>query len=84
MPMIGHLSEAGVIIHNDFPEDNIAPKGNVIGRVYLDSAGYQSDIFNYLEETGKTFAIGGGLDHRRNRSSPGCLKHPGNSIPTAW
>ena len=78
MPMIGHLAEAGVIIHDEFREGNIAPaaqnlefikaceaclpKGHVIANVRLDSAGYQSDIFNYLEETGKTFAIGGRLD----------------------
>lgn len=78
MPMIGHLAEAGVIIHDDFREGNIAPatqnlefikaceaclpKGHAIAHVRLDSAGYQSGIFNYLEETGKTFAIGGRLD----------------------
>lgn len=78
MPMIGHLAEAGVIIHDDFREGNIAPAtqnlefikacearmphGHRIANVRLDSAGYQADIFNYLEETGKTFAIGGRLD----------------------
>lgn len=30
--------------------------------VRMDSAGYQANIFNYCEETGKTFAIGGRLD----------------------
>lgn len=78
MPMIGHLAEAGVIIHDEFREGNIAPatqnlefikacekclpKGHVIANVRLDSAGYQAGIFNYLEESGKTFAIGGRLD----------------------
>jgi len=78
MPMIGHLAEAGVIIHDEFREGNIAPatqnfefikaceaclpKGHVVAHVRLDSAGYQSEIFNYLEGTGKTFAIGGRLD----------------------
>jgi hypothetical protein len=78
MPMIGHLAEAGVVIHDDFREGNIAPatqnlefikacearmpKGHTIAHVRLDSAGYQSGLFNYLEETGKTFAIGGRLD----------------------
>src|SRR5699024_9216958 len=28
----------------------------------LDSAGYQAEIFNYCETTGKTFAIGGRMD----------------------
>ena len=78
MPMIGHLAEAGVVIHDEFREGNIAPasknlefiqacetqlpKGHRIAHVRLDSAGYQADIFNYCEETGKTFAIGGRLD----------------------
>lgn len=78
MPMIGHLAEAGVVIHDDFREGNVAPatqnlefikacearmpKGHAIAHVRLDSAGYQSGLFNYLEETGKTFAIGGRLD----------------------
>jgi len=78
MPMIGHLAEAGVVIHEEFREGNIAPatrnlefikacearmpKGHTIAHVRLDSAGYQADIFNYCEQTGKTFAIGGRLD----------------------
>lgn len=78
MPMIGHLAEAGVIIHDEFREGNIAPatnnlefiqacearlpKGHRIAHVRLDSAGYQAGIFNHCEDTGKTFAIGGRLD----------------------
>ena len=78
MPMIGHLAEAGVVIHDEFREGNVAPatgnlsfikdceallpKGHRIASVRLDSAGYQADIFNYCEQTGKTFAIGGRLD----------------------
>jgi hypothetical protein len=78
MPMIGHLAEAGVVIHDEFREGNIAPatdnlgfiqacearmpKGHRIAHVRLDSAGYQADIFNHCEDTGKTFAIGGRLD----------------------
>jgi hypothetical protein len=78
MPMIGHLAEAGVVIHDEFREGNIAPatqnlefiqacearlpKGHRIAHVRLDSAGYQADVFNYCEDTGKTFAIGGRLD----------------------
>ncbi len=76
--MIGHLAEAGVVIRDEFREGNIAPasgnlefikdccaclpKGHTIANVRLDSAGYQADIFNYCEATGKTFAIGGRLD----------------------
>ena len=78
MPMIGHLAEAGVVIHDEFREGNVAPatgnlefirdcetrlpRGHAIASVRLDSAGYQADIFNYCEQTGKTFAIGGRLD----------------------
>jgi hypothetical protein len=66
MPMIGHLAEAGVVIHDEFREGNIAPasknlefiqacetqlpKGHRIAHVRLDSAGYQADIFNYCAE----------------------------------
>lgn len=38
------------------------PKGHRIAHVRLDSAGYQVSIFNYCEDTGKTFAIGAPLD----------------------
>jgi len=78
MPMIGHLAEAGVVIHDEFREGNIAPatdnlgfipacearlpRGHRIAHVRLDSAGYQAGIFNHCEDTGKTFAIGGRLD----------------------
>lgn len=78
MPMIGHLAEAGVVIHEEFREGNIAPatdnlgfiqacearlpKGHRIAHVRLDSAGYQASIFNHCEATGKTFAIGARLD----------------------
>ena len=78
MPMIGHLAEAGVVVHEEFREGNITPatqnlefikacearmpRGHTIANVRLDSAGYQADIFNYCEDTGKTFAIGGRLD----------------------
>lgn len=78
MPMIGHLAEAGAVIHDEFREGNIAPatqnlefikacearlpRGHAIAHVRLDSAGYQAGIFNYCEDTGKTFAIGGRLD----------------------
>ncbi len=78
MLIIGHLAEAGVVIHEEFREGNIAPasgnlefikdccacmpKGHTIAHIRLDSAGYQADIFNYCEDTGKTFAVGGRLD----------------------
>ena len=78
MPMVGHLAEAGVVIHDDFRAGNVAPasanldfvkacevrlpKDHTLTAVRADSASYQSDLFNYCEATGKTFAIGGKLD----------------------
>ncbi len=78
MPMVGHLAEAGVVIHDDFRAGNVAPasanldfvkacetrlpKGHTLSAVRADSASYQAEIFNYCEATGKTFAIGGRLD----------------------
>lgn len=78
MPMIGHLAEAGVVIHEAFRAGNVAPatanlgfikaceaqlpEGHRITRVRLDSAGYQARIFNYCDKTNKAFAIGGHLD----------------------
>ncbi|TXI77658.1 MAG: hypothetical protein E6Q43_00785 [Dokdonella sp.] len=37
------------------------PKGHRTAHVRLDSAGYQADVCNDCEDTGKTFAIGGRL-----------------------
>jgi hypothetical protein len=78
MPMVGHLAEAGIVIHDDFRAGNVAPasanldfikacearlpKGHGLTAVRADSASYQADLFNYCEGTGKTFAIGGRLD----------------------
>ena len=78
MPMVGHLAEAGVVIHDDFRAGNVAPasanlgfvkacesrlpKGHRLAAIRADSASYQADLFNYCEDTGKTFAIGGRLD----------------------
>lgn len=78
MPMIGHLAEAGVVIHDEFRAGNVAPAtdnlgfikaceaqlpaGHRITRVRLDAAGYQAGIVNYCESNGKSFAIGGQLD----------------------
>ncbi|MBK8386021.1 MAG: transposase [Candidatus Accumulibacter sp.] len=78
MPMIGHLAEAGVVIHDEFREGNIAP-GDTEPRIHpsVRSALAQGDTalptfastrrlpgrrFNDCEDTGKTFAIGGRLD----------------------
>jgi len=46
MPMVGHLAEAEVVIHDDFPAGNVAP------------ASANLDFVKACEATGKTFAIG--------------------------
>ena len=78
LPMMGHLAEAGVILHEEFRAGNIAPAsgnldfvraceerlppGHQICAIRADSASYQAALFNHCEATGKTFAIGGRLD----------------------
>ena len=75
MPMVGHLAQAGVVLHEEFREGNAAPasanlefiqdcqaampKGQQIKRLRADSATYQADIFNYLDDKAIEFAIGG-------------------------
>ncbi len=66
------------MIHEDFRAGNVAPasanldfvkacearlpKGHRLAAIRADSASYQANLFNYCEETGKTFAIGGKLN----------------------
>jgi hypothetical protein len=76
--MVGHLAEAGVVIHDDFREGKVAPatqnrefiracearrpRGRRIAHVRIDSAGCQADLFNHCEDHGQSFAIGARLD----------------------
>jgi hypothetical protein len=78
MPMVGHLAETGVVVHEEFREGNVAPAtnnleflracearlpaGHRIAQVRMDAAGYQAALFNHCEEHGQSFAIGGRLD----------------------
>ena len=78
MPIVGHLSENGLVLGDEFREGNEAPasrnfeflkhcvkqmpKGKRIGALRSDSAAYQAEIFNYCEQEGIKFAIGGVLD----------------------
>lgn len=73
MPMLGHLAENGLIIHEEFREGNAAPasrnrefiqeckanmpKGKRIARLRADSATYQADVINDCEKDHVTFAI---------------------------
>ena len=73
MPMVGYLYETGICIYDEFREGNVAPasgqkafyleckrrmpKGKGIGHYRADSASYQAELFNQLEEDGVKYAI---------------------------
>lgn len=78
MPMVGHLAENGLIVHEEFREGNEAPasrnrefikackanmpKGKHVARLRADSATYQADIINDCEKDNVMFAIGAKKD----------------------
>ncbi|MDQ6959568.1 MAG: IS1380 family transposase [Mariprofundaceae bacterium] len=78
MPMVGHLAENGLVVHDEFREGNEAPasrnlafvrackanmpKGKRIARLRADSAAYQADVINDCENDGVMFAIGAKQD----------------------
>ena len=78
MPIIGHIQETGMVIHEEFRDGNVSPnfnnlnfikqccskmpKGKKIVRFRADSASYQASIFNWCENNGVKFAIGGHMD----------------------
>jgi len=73
MPMVGYLYETAVCLYDEFREGNVAPAygqkefylqckqrmpwGKRIGYYRGDSASYQGDFFNQLEEDGVKYAI---------------------------
>ena len=73
MPMVGYLYETPICIYDEFREGNVAPAfgqkafyleckrrmpaGKVIRYYRADSASYQAELFNQLEEDGVTYAI---------------------------
>ena len=73
MPMVGYLYETPICIYDEFREGNVAPafgqkafyleckrrmpEGKVIRYYRADSASYQAELFNQLEEDGVRFAI---------------------------
>jgi hypothetical protein len=73
MPMVGYIYETTICIHNEFREGNVAPafgqkafyleckkrmpKGKVIRYYRTDSASYQAELFNELEDDGVNYAI---------------------------
>ena len=73
MPMVGYLYETAVCLYDEFREGNVAPAfgqkefylqcrqrmpwGKKIGYYRADSASYQADLFNQLEEDGVRYGI---------------------------
>jgi len=73
MPMVGYLYETGICFYDEFREGNVAPAygqkefylqcrqrmpwGKKIGYYRADSASYQADLFNQLEEDGVRYGI---------------------------
>jgi hypothetical protein len=73
MPMLGFLYETAVCIYDQFREGNVAPAwgqkafyleckrrmpaGKRVGYYRADSASYQAELFNQLEEDGVKYAI---------------------------
>ena len=78
MPIVGHLAENGLVVGDEFREGNDPPAvrnlefikycatqmpgGKRIAHLRADSAAYQADIFNWCEDKGVSFAIGGCMD----------------------
>jgi len=78
MPMVGHLAENGLVVHEEFREGNEAPasrnlpfikacrgnmpRGKRIAYLRADSATYQANIINDCEQRDILFAIGAKKD----------------------
>lgn len=78
MPIVGHIAETGMALHDDFRNGNVSPstrnlqfikscvskmpKGKKIRKFRADSASYQADIFNWCEKNNIKFAVGGRMD----------------------
>lgn len=78
MPIIGHIAETGMVIHDEFRDGNVSPgtrnlefikqcfakmpRGKRIKHLRADSATYQSSVFNWCEQNNIEFAIGGRMD----------------------
>lgn len=78
MPIIGHIAETGMVLHEEFREGNISPRTNNLAfirdclammpkstrvtKFRADSATYIAEVFNFLEQKDILFAIGGQKD----------------------
>lgn len=77
-PMVGHLAENGVVVHEEFRAGNDSPgarnleflqacaarmpAGKRIARFRSDSAAYQAKVLDYCEDHNIEYAIGADLD----------------------
>lgn len=78
MPIVAHIAETEMVLHDDFRDGNISPgtenlafikssianmpRGKKITKFRADSATYIAEVFNYLEDNNIYFAIGGRKD----------------------
>jgi hypothetical protein len=78
MPIVGHLSENGLAVGDEFRAGNVPPayenlefikccasqmpRGKRVAHLRADAASYQAEIFNWCNDNGMTFAIGAHLD----------------------
>jgi len=78
MPMVGHLAENSLVVHEEFRKGNEAPasrnmafikscvanmpKGKRIAYLRADAATYQATVINYCERKGILYAIGAKQD----------------------
>lgn len=83
-PMVGHLAENGLVVHEEFRAGNDSPGarnleflkacaarmplGKRIARFRSDSAAYQAKVLDYCEDQGIEYAIGGDLDEGVRKS----------------
>jgi len=77
-PLVGHLAENGLVLHEEFRAGNVSPgarnleflkgcqkrmpKGKRIKFFRSDSAAYQAELLDYCEEEGIKYAVGADLD----------------------
>jgi hypothetical protein len=99
MPMIGHLGEAGVVVHDEFREGTIAPasrnlefikdcethlpKGHRTVHVRMDSADYQANVLNDVKKLAKPLPLAVDLMSRSSRPSKPSLNQAGSIMPIA-
>lgn len=78
MPIVGHLSENGLAVGDEFRAGNVPPssenlefikycasrmpRGKRVAHLRADGASYQAEIFNWCEESGVSFTIGAHMD----------------------